>query len=100
MITQINHTLFSLLANEMIRDIWRLQNHLENPRPRSIHTTIEKSSFRAAYDFLLLREKAGEPLQKSTNWWTEFIAAQPEEQAEIIKRLAQQAKPRRRVQKR
>jgi poly(A) polymerase len=85
--------------SEMIRDIWRLQTHLENPRPRSVHTTVEKSSFRAAYDFLLLREKAGEPLQKSTNWWTDFIAAQPEAQAEMIKSLAQQAKPRGRSRK-
>ena len=55
----------------MARDIWTMQPHLENRRPRRVPITIAHPRFRAAYDFLCLRAEAGEPLGECAAWWTE-----------------------------
>jgi poly(A) polymerase len=91
---QSESILITRKLGEMIRDIWRLQGLLENPRSRTVHTTLEKKEFRAAYDFLLLREKAGEPLKQVASWWTELIAAdEPGRHALVEGLAATQKKP-------
>jgi poly(A) polymerase len=86
--TQSEIILITRKLGEMIRDIWRLQNNLTHRTPRTVHTTFEKKEFRAAYDFLLLREKAGEPVEQATQWWTEFIAADEPARHTMIEGLA------------
>ena len=39
---------------------------------RSIEGSFGHPRFRAAYDFLLLREEAGEDLGGRGEWWTQF----------------------------
>jgi poly(A) polymerase len=78
--------------SEMIRDIWLLQQKLENPRPRSVPIIFNKKEFRAAYDFLLLRDKAEEPVKKQAEWWTNFIAAEEVEREKMIEKLHQPKK--------
>ncbi|MFZ5653699.1 MAG: polynucleotide adenylyltransferase PcnB [Pseudomonadota bacterium] len=76
------------------REIWELQPHLERPGKRSAGQLVSHPRFRAAYDFLLLREQSGEDLGGSGAWWTRFQeAAQPEREAMLD---ALQAAPRRR----
>lgn len=69
-----------------MREIWNLQFRL--PNIKKAKTVIGHKRFRAAYDFLLLRELAGEKLDDLGEWWTEYQVANPIER--------QPTKPRRR----
>ena len=51
-----------------MREIWELQHRLESRR--SPMRLAAHPRFRAAYDFLLLREQAGEELGGAGEWWT------------------------------
>lgn len=66
-----------------MREIWDLQVRLTNRRGRRAEQLLTHKRFRAAYDFLLLREASGENLDGLGQWWTEFQAANPERQAEM-----------------
>ncbi|WP_019673114.1 polynucleotide adenylyltransferase PcnB [Psychrobacter lutiphocae] len=66
-------------AEQFIRDIWIMQPKLANPRVKQIPQLAEHARFRAAFDFLLLREQCGDelnPLSESTNgmgeWWQTY----------------------------
>jgi poly(A) polymerase len=49
-----------------------LQLRLLRPQGKRAWQTAEHPRFRAAYDFLLLREKTGEDCQSMGSWWTEW----------------------------
>jgi poly(A) polymerase len=53
------------------REIWMLQSRFEHRRGGSPKRFMAHPRFRAAYDFLLLRAQAGEPVQELADWWTE-----------------------------
>ncbi len=54
---------------DMARDIWALQIRLKHKKnPLRI---LSHPKFRAAYDFLELRAKAGEPLDRLVEYWTQ-----------------------------
>ena len=55
-----------------MREIWSLQNQLENAKGRRAVRLLTHPRFRAAYDFLLLREQAGEKVNRRGQWWTEL----------------------------
>jgi len=55
-----------------MREIWQLQARLEMRRGKRPYRLLENKRFRAAYDFMLLREQVGEPLTELCQWWTEF----------------------------
>ena len=66
-------------AEQFIRDIWLMQPKLANPRAKQIAQLAEHPRFRAAFDFLLLREQCDDvanPLSESTNgmgeWWQTY----------------------------
>jgi poly(A) polymerase len=69
------------------REIWVLQERLEQRRPRSIEHVLSNKRFRAAYDFLLLRVQSGEPLQKIAEWWTQIQSVDESKRAEMIAQL-------------
>ena len=48
---------------------------------------LEHPRFRAAYDFLLLREEAGEDLDGLGHWWTQFQAADVAGREEMVKSI-------------
>ncbi len=56
-----------------MREIWEFQLRL--PRRKRANLLINHKRFRAAYDFLLLREQAGEDLEGLGAWWTEYQTA-------------------------
>ncbi len=56
-----------------MREIWEFQLRL--PRRKRANLLMNHKRFRAAYDFLLLREKAGEDLEGLGAWWTEYQTA-------------------------
>lgn len=69
---QCNHTAIPRRFSMMVRDIWDLQIRLERRQPKLIETLLEHPKFRAAYDFLVLREQSGENLASAGQWWTEI----------------------------
>jgi poly(A) polymerase len=57
---------------QFIRDVWALQLPLEGRRPRAIGQAFGHERFRAAYDFLVLRAEASEPVREAADWWTRY----------------------------
>jgi poly(A) polymerase len=55
-----------------IKDIWSLQLKLETRLGHQPYKILNHPRFRAAYDFLLLREEAAKDGQGIGSWWTEF----------------------------
>ena len=56
-----------------IKEIWEIQVMLLRI-PEKSHITLKHKRFKAAYDFLLLREKSGEDLGGAGDWWTRKIS--------------------------
>ncbi len=54
------------------REIWFFQARLAKRTRKHAENLLEHIRFRAAYDFLLLRAQAGEPLVELGDWWTKF----------------------------
>ncbi|WP_227429040.1 polynucleotide adenylyltransferase PcnB [Psychrobacter sp. I-STPA6b] len=82
-------------AEQFIRDIWLMQPKLANPRVRQIAQLADHPRFRAAFDFLLLREQcndAANPLSESTNgmgeWWQIFQTLSDKQKQQAIDSFA------------
>ena len=58
--------------SQPMREIWEFQLRLERRTGRKAAELVDHRRFRAAYDFLLLREQAGEETGDIGAWWTEF----------------------------
>jgi poly(A) polymerase len=58
--------------SQPMREIWEFQLRLQNRRGRRAAELVDHRRFRAAYDFLLLREQAGEETGNLGSWWTDF----------------------------
>jgi poly(A) polymerase len=87
-----------------MREIWALQLRLPRREGRRAFVLLEHPRFRAAYDFLLLREEAGEHLDGLGAWWTQFQDATEEQREQMVKELGspprqRQRRPRRRTAK-
>jgi len=67
--TQGQHILLPQFLRLTIKEIWVLQYRLEQMRKSKTAYVLSHSRFRAAYDFLLLRAKAGENVQEIAEWW-------------------------------
>ncbi len=55
-----------------IKDIWVLQLKLHSRIGKQPYKTLKHPRFRAAYDLLLLRERATSKKQDLGKWWTDF----------------------------
>ena len=83
-----------------MRQIWELQFRLPNRFGGRAYRLLEHPKFRAAYDFLLLREASGETLDNLGVWWTQFQDASDETKRTMIKTLEEASpRPRRRRRK-
>ncbi len=60
-----------------MREIWELQFRLPNNQGKKAFLVFEHPRFRAGYDFLLLREQAGEIEPGLGDWWTKFQEENP-----------------------
>lgn len=82
-----------------MREIWDLQHRLNQRAGMRALRLLDHPRFRAAYDFLLMREDAGEQLDGLGSWWTHFQTADDDQREQMIKDLNKRegsAKPRRR----
>lgn len=70
-----------------MQEIWEMQFQLDRRQGERAERLLENPRFRAAYDFLLLREQAGEDLNQLGQWWTDYQAADTEERLLMVKQL-------------
>ena len=75
---QVAHTAIPRRFTMGTRDIWMAQKWLEKPSSGQAQRRLQQPRFRAAYDFLLLRNESGENLQQQCDWWTDYQAKQPQ----------------------
>jgi len=82
------------------KDIWEMQLRLTRKNRRSVENVFAHPKFRAAYDFLLLREESGEDLAGLGQWWTDYQVASDEQRSTMVNSApAGKGKPRRRSRK-
>lgn len=81
---QLQHISIPKRFSLPMRDIWDLQQRLPQRRGKRAFQTREHPRFRAAYDFLLLRESAGEIDPGLGAWWTAFQEADEHEQRRLL----------------
>jgi len=74
---QLQYTAVPKRFSIATKEIWGLQSRLMRENKRSIEGSFNHPRFRAAYDFLLLREDAGEDLGGRGEWWTKFQLGDP-----------------------
>lgn len=77
-----------------MREIWELQLRLGKRSGKRADKLMEHPRFRAAYDFLLVREEAGEDTQGLGAWWTEYQDADDDRRREMISALSGSGKSR------
>ena len=70
-----------------MREIWGLQQRLPRRGGKQAQRLIEHPRFRAGYDFVLLREQAGEDLQGLGSWWTSYQEADEGKRADMVAKL-------------
>jgi poly(A) polymerase len=81
---QLQHISIPKRFSMPMRDIWDLQLRLPQRRGKRAIQTREHPRFRAAYDFLLIRESAGELTPGLGDWWTAFQEADEHEQQRLL----------------
>lgn len=83
----------------MMREIWELQERLPRRNGQRAARLITHPRFRAAYDFLLLREQAGEIPPGLGQWWTDYQEANNKQRQTMVNALnprgSKQRSPRR-----
>ena len=74
-----------------IREIWDMQERLPRRQGKRADLLLENPRFRAGYDFLLLREEAGEETGGLGDWWTDYQDASDSERRAMIRDLSSRA---------
>jgi poly(A) polymerase len=82
-----------------MRDIWNLQFRLPIRHGKKPEVLLAHKRFRAAYDFLLLREESGENLENLGEWWTQYQEASESERGNLQQRPPPKRKRRRKRKK-
>ncbi len=70
-----------------MQEIWEMQFQLDRRNGGRAERLLEQARFRAAYDFLLLREHAGESMGGLGQWWTDYQAADTEQRQNMVRQL-------------
>ncbi|WP_422381693.1 polynucleotide adenylyltransferase PcnB [Marinicellulosiphila megalodicopiae] len=77
-----------------MRDIWDLQMRLPRRFGKRAEQILEHQKFRAGFDFVLLREEAGEDLSGLGAWWQEFQFADKDRKHQMTLALEKDKKKR------
>lgn len=77
---QVKHVSIPRRFTMVMRDIWSLQSRFRHHTGKRAKSVFEHQKFRAGYDFLCLRGRAGEDVAEDCQWWTEFQENLPEAQ--------------------
>lgn len=87
---QVKHTAIPKRFSFPLKEIWQLQLRLPKRSKNAALRLLEHPRFRASYDFLLLREAAGEIPADLGDWWTSFQFANPNEQGSLLLEASKQ----------
>ncbi|MBV52492.1 MAG: poly(A) polymerase [Coxiellaceae bacterium] len=79
----------------MMRSMWRMQKHLQDPKVRRVDNLYAQRYFRAAYDFLELRAESGEIRFKWPHWWRSYQAGSTKARMRMLRKLQDQQHARR-----
>jgi len=82
-----------------MRQIWELQWRLPKRQGKRAQRLLEHPKFRAAYDFLLMREIAGEQLDDLGSWWNQYQFANEEVRETMVSELSPTPNKKRRRRK-
>lgn len=87
-------------AEVFIRETWELQSRLLNPKPAQIMSILQHERFRAGFDFLSLREQAGDvDSQGMVEWWEKFQLMSNDEKQVALQQYQRQVSKKRQQQK-
>ena len=87
---QCKHTAIPKRFTMTMRDIWDMQYRLERRQPKQIDGLLAHPKFRAAYDFLVIREASGEQLNQAGQWWTDIQESAEHQRHDMIRSLRSQ----------
>ncbi|MCK5873193.1 MAG: polynucleotide adenylyltransferase PcnB [Alcanivoracaceae bacterium] len=79
--------------SQVIREIWDVQLRLDKRQGRHAEILVADQRFRAGYDFLLLREQAGEIEPGLGDWWTHYQEEDEHGRLEMVRQLGKSAGP-------
>lgn len=94
--TQIKRIAIPRRFTVPMREIWDLQGRFFRRGGQQPQRLLEHPRFRAAYDFILLREQSGEQLDGLGAWWTRFQEVDTDEQEAMMKALGNRGGSRKR----
>ncbi len=88
---QQRHTAIPRYAEMFIRELWELQPRLIQPKARQIPSLVTLPRFRAAFDFLYLREQIGDPrVGQMGKWWHDYQELSNDQRELAIRALNRQ----------
>lgn len=79
---QLEHTAIPRRFSIPMLEIWELQARLHIKHGKRAKALRANPRFRAAYDFVLLREQSGEELDGLGQWWTQYQQRHPVDETE------------------
>lgn len=97
---QVEQTAIPKRYSIQAREVWTLQPRFEQIRGKRPLRLLSHPRFRAAYDFLLLRNESGEDLQELCDWWTDFQEMDEAKKAVVTRAADADRRPRRRPRRR
>ncbi|MCH8553235.1 MAG: polynucleotide adenylyltransferase PcnB [Natronospirillum sp.] len=83
-----------------MRDIWELQSRLPNRQGNRAERLVTHPKFRAAFDFMLLREASGVDLDGLGQWWEDYQNADEQSRQQMVGALGGQRRKTRTRRKR
>jgi poly(A) polymerase len=96
---QVQRVSFPKRLVQGAREIWLLQMRLEKRHGKRAETLMYEPRFRAAYDFLELRAKAGEPVKELAQWWQSYIQSDAPARHALVKALTPGASAKKKKKK-
>ncbi len=87
---QARHVAIPRRFSQMMEEIWILQSRFAHRTRKRVFRLLTHPRFRAAYDFLLLRQGEGEDVRELAAWWT---SAQEHSESDLSQSLETVARP-------
>ncbi|MFA5631866.1 MAG: polynucleotide adenylyltransferase PcnB [Porticoccaceae bacterium] len=97
---QVNRIAIPRRFSQPMREIWDLQQRLPNRTGTRAGHLVSLPRFRAAYDFVLLREQAGEDLNGLGHWWTRYQDADESGRRKLVEALGREPAAKRKRRRR
>jgi len=76
-----------------IRELWMMQPRFERRAGKAPYRLVEQPRYRAGWDFLSLRAKAGEVPEELPRWWQRFAHGDEAERAALLREARSAGEP-------